>query len=702
MPIETTIETTLQVVEVTTVGARGPTGPQGPEGPAGPTGPQGLQGEPGPQGPAGATGPQGPQGPQGTEGASVVIGNKGDINVVSASDWQIVSGAVSNTDLAVVSTSTIKGRLASGTGVVQDLNPSEVRTMLNVQDGATANSPNSTLLNRANHTGTQLPSTISNFSEAVDDRVAALLVAGANITLSYNDAANTLTISATGGGGAGVTDGDKGDITVSASGATWTIDNASVTLAKLANLPSQTIIGRLSAGTAAPEALTADHVRTIINVANGATANDTDANLKARANHTGTQPSTTISDFSEAVDDRVASLLVAGANITLSYDDVAGTITVSATGSGVPLTDGDKGDITVSASGATWTIDANTISNSKLADVATSTLKGRVTAGTGDPEDLSVSQVRTLLNVADGATANSPDATLLARANHTGTQLASTISDFSEAVDDRVSTLLVAGTNIGLDYNDAANTLTINASGSGGSVADGDKGDISVTSTGSVWTIDNNVVTNAKMADVSTSTVKGRVTAGSGDPEDLSASQVRTLLNVADGATANDTDANLRSRSTHTGTQDSSTISDFSEAVDDRVASLLVAGPNISLAYNDGANTLTISAPTPVTVPVATKTASYTLISDDAAYYIRMNSASPLNLTVPLNSAVAFPVGTVIQVRQAGVGQVTFVETVGVTINSSESLKLRTAGSTATLIKVATNEWDLMGDLELV
>lgn len=42
---------------------------------------------------------------------------------------------------------------------------------------------------------------ITDFAEAVDDRVAALLVAGANITLTYNDGANTLTIASTGGGG---------------------------------------------------------------------------------------------------------------------------------------------------------------------------------------------------------------------------------------------------------------------------------------------------------------------------------------------------------------------------------------------------------------------------------------------------------------------------------------------------------------------
>lgn len=72
-----------------------------------------------------------------------------------------------------------------------------------------------------------------------------------------------------------------------------------------------------------------------------------------------------------------------------------------------------------------------------------------------------------LAGIATAATANSPDATLEARANHTGTQLASTVSDFSEAVDDRVAALLVQGTNVTLTYNDAAGTLTIASAGGG-------------------------------------------------------------------------------------------------------------------------------------------------------------------------------------------------------------------------------------------
>ena len=46
----------------------------------------------------------------------------------------------------------------------------------------------------------------------------------------------------------------------------------------------------------------------------------------------------------------------------------------------------------------------------------------------------------------------------------------------------------------------------------------------------------DNAVSNAKLADVASGTLKGRASANAGDPEDLTAAQVRALLNVADGA----------------------------------------------------------------------------------------------------------------------------------------------------------------------
>lgn len=78
------------------------------------------------------------------------------------------------------------------------------------------------------------------------------------------------------------------------------------------------------------------------------------------------------------------------ANIPVLTIDADGRITAASevAGSGAALSDGDKGDVTVSGSGAVWTVDNNVVTNAKAADMATDTIKGRATAGTGDPEDL--------------------------------------------------------------------------------------------------------------------------------------------------------------------------------------------------------------------------------------------------------------------------------------------------------------------------
>ena len=65
-----------------------------------------------------------------------------------------------------------------------------------------------------------------------------------------------------------------------------------------------------------------------------------------------------------------------------------------------------------------------------------------------------------------------------------------------------------------------------------------------------------------------------------------------------------------------------------------------------------------------------------------------------------MNSSVAFPIGTEIQVLQLGAGQTTIVATSGVTTRSkSGQLKIANQYTGVTLVKVGTDEWYVIGNL---
>jgi hypothetical protein len=90
---------------------------------------------------------------------------------------------------------------------------------------------------------------------------------------------------------------------------------------------------------------------------------------------------------------------------------------------------------------------------------------------------------------------------------------------------------------------------------------------------------------------------------------------------------------------------------------------------------------------------------SYTLALADAQKLVRCSNAGAINLTVPPNSTVAFPLYSQIAVEQYGAGQVTIVAGGGVTINRTEK-KITGQYKGAALVKIATDEWSLFGDLE--
>jgi hypothetical protein len=91
---------------------------------------------------------------------------------------------------------------------------------------------------------------------------------------------------------------------------------------------------------------------------------------------------------------------------------------------------------------------------------------------------------------------------------------------------------------------------------------------------------------------------------------------------------------------------------------------------------------------------------TYTFVAGDRGKYVTMNNGSAQTVTVPPNSGVAFAVGTQIQVIGLGAGEITMAAGSGVTLRYTPGLKLRAQYSSCTCIKIATDEWVLVGDLE--
>ena len=93
---------------------------------------------------------------------------------------------------------------------------------------------------------------------------------------------------------------------------------------------------------------------------------------------------------------------------------------------------------------------------------------------------------------------------------------------------------------------------------------------------------------------------------------------------------------------------------------------------------------------------------SYTLGLSDADFglMLTLSNASAITLTVPNESSVNFPVGSLINFTQLGAGQVTVAAASGVTINS-QGAKMKTTGTYAvgSLIKMSSNNWLLFGNL---
>jgi hypothetical protein len=89
---------------------------------------------------------------------------------------------------------------------------------------------------------------------------------------------------------------------------------------------------------------------------------------------------------------------------------------------------------------------------------------------------------------------------------------------------------------------------------------------------------------------------------------------------------------------------------------------------------------------------------TYTPVLADNGKLVTLSNASAITLTVPTNASVAYPIGAQINIEAIGAGQVTVVGDTGVTVNGTGT-KLRVQWSAATLVKLGTDSWTLIGDL---
>jgi hypothetical protein len=115
------------------------------------------------------------------------------------------------------------------------------------------------------------------------------------------------------------------------------------------------------------------------------------------------------------------------------------------------------------------------------------------------------------------------------------------------------------------------------------------------------------------------------------------------------------------------------------------------------VVFSDGTQTK-VGVPS-ITI-ISQKTDSYTLASlTERDTIIEIDKSTGTTLTIPTDATLNYPVGTTLDIIQTGSGQVTIAGAIGVTVNATPGLKLRTQWSSVTLLKRASNTWLVFGDL---
>tara|TARA_R110000824_G_scaffold45243_2_gene130952 strand:+ start:95 stop:877 length:783 start_codon:yes stop_codon:yes gene_type:complete len=256
----------------------------------------------------------------------------------------------------------------------------------------------------------------------------------------------------------------------------------------------------------------------------------------------------------------------------------------------------------------------------KHTKVATTADDGTSEVGTNEWNDNHTIDNSTITNdhlagsIANGKLATDP----LARANHTGSQAASTVSDFDTEV---ANNSAVTANTAKISYSTAAsNAVAANTAKTG--------------------------ITTGQASAITANTAKVGLTNDSVDSQHY-------------------VDASIDSAHLSSG--------------------LTIADPTLTYSINAQTGT------------------TYTSVLADAGKIITTSNGSAIAVTIPPNSSVAYPIGSSLTIISIGAGLTTIGQGAGVTINSTGAVAtapvLRIAHSSATAIKIATDTWQVVGDI---
>ena len=135
------------------------------------------------------------------------------------------------------------------------------------------------------------------------------------------------------------------------------------------------------------------------------------------------------------------------------------------------------------------------------------------------------------------------------------------------------------------------------------------------------------------------------------------------------------------------------TLSGSTNATSTGSGTVIVASGGVGVGGRVFAQDLTVTN-TPITIQgenVQTTT-SYTLALTDRNLSVTMNNSTAGTITIPLDSAVDFPVGSTLVITRIGSGALTLGATAGVTVNAGGTGNLA-LGETVSLRKRAANSW---------